>query len=551
MIRTLLFLLLGLQGTLQAAPLLIHNVNGLTPLEQGGWQRFDALLIDGDRVLAAGSVTELSSRAPDWNRIDGKGAMLLPGFTDAHGHLLLLGLNLQRVDLRAANSLAETLRQVAAFARAHAESPWILGRGWNQVLWQDHDGRFPHRQQLDAIVSDRPVWLRRVDGHAGWANSRALALAGVDADTPDPAGGRIIRDAQGQPTGVLVDKAMEWVERVIPLLDEATRGRALAAALDHLHALGITAVHDAGTDRATLEWLLQRQRQGRLHMRVYAMLSGEDATLEPLFRRGPFEGEMLSVRSVKLYADGALGSHGAWLLEPYADEPHHRGLALIEPKRLAARVRQLAAVGWQVNIHAIGDRANREVLAILAALPEPLAAHRLRHRIEHAQILHPDDITRLAALGVVPSMQPVHATSDMNMASKRLGRARLAGAYAWRSLLDAGARIAAGSDFPVELANPLHGLYAFVTRQNRQGEPPGGWLPQQRIGMKEALRAFTLDAAWAAFQQLRLGSLEPGKQADFILLDRTLDPERPAAWLQAQVLETWVAGRQVYQRERN
>ncbi len=531
----------------QAAPVLIHNVRGHTPLADG-WKRFDALLFDRGRVLATGSRAELAHRAPEWNHLDGRGAVLLPGLIDAHGHLLLLGLNLNRVDLRQARSLAEALETVRRFAAEHPRQRWLLGRGWNQVLWRDNGRRFPSRRQLDEAVPDRPVWLRRIDGHAGWANSRALELAGITAATLDPPGGRILREADGTPTGILVDNAMQLLERVIPEISPEEHSAALEAAIAHLHALGITGMHDAGTDAPTLNWLLQRQAQGRLDLRIYAMLSGDDPQLEAMLAAGPVDTPMLRVRSVKLYADGALGSRGAWLLQPYADQPDSTGLALMPPDRLRRQVERLAGQGWQVNVHAIGDAANRLVLDIFSRLPRPASAGVLRHRIEHAQILHPDDIPRFAKLGVIASMQPTHATSDMNMAPDRLGGERLVGAYAWRKLLDSGARIAAGSDFPVELANPFHGLYAAVTRKRRDGQPEGGWLPQERMRMREALRAFTLDAAFAAFAENELGSLEPGRQADFILVDTDPFTADPEAVLQTRVLQTWVAGRQVYAR---
>ncbi len=532
----------------QAAPVLIHHVNGYSPTATG-WQRFDALLFEDGKVLAHGKFSDLRQRAPEWNWLDGAGATLLPGLTDAHGHLLSLGLTLNRVDLRAARSLADALAAVQSFAEAHPRQRWILGRGWNQVLWQDNGKRFPTRQQLDRAVANRPVWLRRIDGHAGWANSRALQLAGITAATIDPPGGQILRDEHGQPTGVLVDNAMDLLEKAIPDISTQERNAALEAAITHLLSQGLTGMHDAGTEWGTLQWLLQRQTEGRLDMRVYAMLSAADARFEDMLRVGPVETDRLWVRSVKLYADGALGSRGAWLLAPYADQPDSTGLALTPPEQLRQQIRQLAGSGWQVNVHAIGDRANRHVLDAFASLSGPASARHLRHRVEHAQIIDPQDIPRFAQLGVMASMQPTHATSDMNMAPDRLGPKRLAGAYAWRKLLDSGARIAAGSDFPVELANPFHGLYAAITRKTRDGQPEGGWLPKERMSMEEALRAFTLDAAYAAFQEKRLGSLEPGKQADFILIDTDPFNSPPEALLQTRVLQTWVGGRLVYSSE--
>ncbi len=546
--RILLFLLFFFSTLLQAAPVLLYHVKGYTPAGKG-WKDFDALLFEEGKVLATGRYDQLRTRAPIWNHLDGRGAVLLPGLTDAHGHLLSLGLTLNRVDLRDAHSLVAALSQIRIFAASHPQQRWIQGRGWNQVFWQDNGQQFPKRQQLDEVIHDRPVWLRRIDGHAGWANSRALQLAGITAATLDPPGGKILRDAQGKPTGVLIDNAMELVEKAIPEISAQERAAALEAAITHLQAQGLTGMHDAGTERGTLQWLLRRQAEGRLDFRVYAMLSAADPRFDDMLKLGPVETDRLWVRSVKLYADGALGSRGAWLLAPYADQPDSTGLALTPPEKLRQQIRQLAGAGWQVNVHAIGDRANRVALDAYASLRGDADAHHLRHSIEHAQIIDPVDIPRFAQLGVIASMQPTHATSDMNMAPDRLGAKRLAGAYAWRKLLDSGAHIAAGSDFPVELANPFHGLYAAVTRKTRDGQPEGGWLPQERMTMEEALRAFTLDAAYAAFQEKRLGSLEPGKQADFILIDTDPFNSKPETLLRTRVLQTWVGGRRVYAAE--
>jgi predicted amidohydrolase YtcJ len=403
--------------------------------------------------------------------------------------------------------------------------------------------------------------LTRVDGHAVLANGLALAAAGVDRRTPDPEGGEILRDAAGEPTGVLIDNATLLVENVAPAPGREDLRRLLTTATRRCLSLGLTGVHDAGLgypsddERARAgypTWDVMREMAdaGELGLRVYGMVGGQPLPPEAYLRREPEIGRaggMLTVRTVKLYADGALGSRGAALLEDYADRPGHRGLLLTDPARIEETVRQAVDAGYQVGVHAIGDRANRVVLDVYERILAEHPGEDLRLRIEHAQVIAPGDIPRFAALGVIPAMQPTHATSDMYWAEKRLGRKRLAGAYAWRSLLDAGvSHLPLGSDFPVESANPFWGWYAAVTRQDAEGQPAGGWMPGQRLDREEALQGFTLDAAYAAFQEDDLGSLSPGKLADFLVLDR--DPLTvPAAELRhTRVLETWVGGRRAF-----
>lgn len=538
-----LFITSSLFTVAQALPTLIHNVQGYT-FADGELVEFDSLLFENDTVIAYGSHQELAKQAKASISIDGKGATLLPGLTDAHGHVLGLGLNLMRVDLRGIDSLEGTMKKISEYAKANSELRWIQGRGWNQVLWAKKE--FPTKQMLDAIISDRPVWLSRIDGHAGWANSKALELAGITKDTADPAGGKIIKDASGNPTGVLIDAAMDMVESKIPPLNAMERRTALELAFDHMLKLGITSVHDAGVDFDTYKLMLEMAKQQQIPVRLYGMLSGSDARLETMLKMGKVELPYLKFRSVKLYSDGALGSRGAALLAPYSDDPDNKGLLLTTEKKLADDLSLITRYGFQANVHAIGDAANRLVLAAFAKLPKEQSADVLRHRIEHAQVVAVEDIPRFAELNIIASMQPTHATSDMNMAGDRLGDERLKGAYAWRKMREHDVLIAAGSDFPVELANPFLGIHAAVTRQNSDNQPENGWLPGEKLNRAETLKAFTIDAAYSGFWEDEIGSLEAGKKADFILIDKDVFSVDEAGLDDVKVLQTWVGGRRLF-----
>lgn len=532
----------NLLSTAEALPTLIHNVKGYT-FADGELVEFDSLLFENDTVIAYGSHDELAKQAKASISIDGKGATLLPGLTDAHGHVLGLGLNLMRVDLRGIDSLKQTLRTIEDYAKANSELRWIQGRGWNQVLWAKKE--FPTKQMLDRFISDRPVWLSRIDGHAGWANSKALELAGITKETTDPAGGKIIRDAQGEPTGVLIDAAMDLVESQIPVLNQMERRTALELAFDHMLKLGITSVHDAGVDFETYKLMLEMAKQKQIPVRLYGMLSGSDSRLETMLKLGKIELPYLKFRSVKLYSDGALGSRGAALLAPYSDDPDNKGLLLTSEKKLSEDLSLITQYGFQANVHAIGDAANRLVLNAFAKLPEEQSANVLRHRIEHAQVVALEDIPRFAELNIIASMQPTHATSDMNMAGDRLGDERLKGAYAWRKMREHNVLIAAGSDFPVELANPFLGIHAAVTRQNGDNLPEGGWLPGEKLNRAETLKAFTIDAAYSGFWENEIGSLEAGKKTDFIIVDKDIFTVEAEQLDDVQVLQTWVGGKRL------
>ena len=543
----LVFVLLFGAGFASAADLLVDNVNGYTLDKSGTLQRFEAMLVDKGKVVAIGSHADLSPRAEDAARIDGEGRTLLPGLIDAHGHVMGLGEMSLQADLAGTTSLQDALAKVRTFAAENPQSAWVIGRGWNQVTWKL--GRFPTAKELDAVVSVRPALLSRIDGHAAWANSAALKLAGINAATRDPAGGRIERDAEGNPSGVLVDGAIALVESKVPSATSAQRQQALTLALRQMASVGLTGVQDAGIDRQTYALYRKFADQGKLTARIYAMIGGTEDDFDAISRSGPLLGygkDFLSVRSVKLYADGALGSRGAALLAPYADDPDNSGLLFNTPDTLTAMIGKALGKGYQVCVHAIGDKGNREVLDSFAAAYATVGGRQLRNRIEHAQVVDLTDIPRFAELDLIASMQPTHATSDMNMAEDRVGSERIKGAYAWQRFLKQGTRIAAGSDFPVESANPFFGLHAAVTRQDHQGRPPEGWHADQSMSVREALRAFTLDAAYAAHQEETLGSLEPGKWADFILVDQDIFKIEPSRIWATEVLGTWVAGKRVY-----
>lgn len=523
--------------------LLIRNVNGYTPTNDG-IQRFTFLAIDGNGKIIATGDDDLLVKYAHAQVIDAGGKTMLPGLIDAHAHVAGLGLLKSNLDLTGSASVEDAVARIAEYAKSKPRAQWILGRGWNQVIWPVQ--KFPTASYIDAVVSDRPVWLRRVDGHAGWANTAALDVARIDDDTPDPVGGKIVRDGRGHATGVLVDKAMDLVGQQIPAAPKDEVRELLLVAVDALIAEGLTSVHDAGIDLRNAEVYLSMADNAELDMRIYAMIDGMGETLEAIHAPiRAYGNDRLDIAAVKLYTDGALGSRGAAMLEPYSDDAENKGLPFWTQEQLDAFVVKSNAMGFQVGIHAIGDMGNRMALDAFEhaqnGRPSPL-----RNRIEHAQIVAMDDIPRFAALGVIASMQATHATSDKNMAEDRVGPQRIRGGYAWRRLLDSGAVLANGSDFPVEASNPFHGLYAAVTRQDRAGEPKRGWYADQALTRAEALHSFTLAAAYAARQEDRLGSLEPGKWADFILIDRDYFTVDASDIDDIKVLQTWVGGECVY-----
>lgn len=493
----------------------VYTVNDRQPVAE-------AVAIANGKIAAVGTSEDLLARFQSAEVIDLKGRPVYPGFIDAHAHLEGLGAALMNLDLTGTTSPERVAALVAAAARDSVHGGWIRGRGWDQNRWPGKS--FPARQTLDRVCPDVPVFLKRVDGHAAWVNTRVLTLAGITRDSPDPPGGRIIRDGKGEPTGVFVDHAVAVLEELLPPPSDAERTEAIRRAVALCASYGLTEVHDMGVDLHGIALYESMIAAGQFPFRVYAAIEGSSPGAWEHFRTSRpiidgFEGR-LTVRALKLYADGALGSRGAALFEQYADDPGNRGLTLTSRQELLTAATQALASGFQLCTHAIGDRANAIVLDVYA---EALAAGRdkardARFRVEHAQVLAPGDIMRFHALHVIPSMQPTHCTSDMPWAESRLGPVRIDGAYAWRSLLRQGNIIPAGSDAPVESPNPVWGFYAAVTRKDRDGRPAGGWHPGERMTREEALKAFTLWGAYAGFQEQVKGSIEPGKWADLVVL---------------------------------
>lgn len=499
-------------------------------------------------VSAGGLVLDLLEETPadlgPYDVVSLEGALCLPGLHDAHAHLLGIGERDDRVDLHGARSPTEVRERVAAFAAAHPDAAFIKGRGWDQSLFEGN--AFPTAEQLEG-VTDKPVYLSRVDGHAAWVNGPLLEQASLKPGAPDPEGGRVLRDERGQPTGVFVDNAMELVSRHLPPPSEADLERWLLAGTRAAADAGLVAVHDMGMAVDALPVLRRLESEGRLPLRVFVYLDGSDeravaaakaARLE-IAKGDPSQPPLVHVQGVKLYADGAMGSRGAALLEDYSDERGHKGTLLTEPKVLAEQVRAIHEAGLQAAIHAIGDGGNRAALDAIASAQGPDKSR--RHRVEHAQLLGPDDFMAFAALGVIASMQPTHATSDMRWAEARVGKERLAGAYAWRTLLESGAPLAFGSDAPVESERPALGLYAAVTRQDADGAPEGGWLPEQRLEVDAAIRAFSSGAAYAVKREGELGALKRGYPLDLSVFSEDARQD-PARWLTSQPVATVVRG---------
>ena len=531
-----------------AADVLIDNVEGLTIGEDGKVKRFTALVIDDDGTIA--QVLTAGDEAPQTDyREDGEGAVMIPGLIDAHAHVMGIGIGALTLDLSDTNSLEEALDKIRAFAAENEARPWILGRGWNQEKWGL--GRFPTAAELDRAVADRPVYLQRVDGHAGWANTLAMEVAGIDARSKSPAGGRIERLASSQvPSGVFVDAAEELMTRAIPAPRPNERDLALAEAQKVLHRNGITAAADMGT---TIEdWQAYRRAgdKGALTLRIMAYAAGPgQMELIAGARPSPWlYDDKLRMNGIKIYLDGALGSRGAWLKQDYADDPGNTGLPLTGPAKLRNILVRAAQGNFQPAIHAIGTAANEDALNAVAEIAESFPGDR-RWRIEHAQIVDPADLPKFAQNGVIASMQPVHQTSDRKMAEARLGPDRLDGAYAWNSILELGGRLAFGSDAPVESPDPFAGLAAAITRTDADGEPFGGWRPEERVNREQALAGFTSEAAFAGFAEGRFGRLLPGERADFVLIDRDPMLASPAELRETRVLETWVGGRKVYEAD--
>ena len=514
----------------------IYTINPQNPL-------VSAIAVKDGKVLAVGDSVD-SYLGPSTRRIDAKGSTIVPGLIDAHVHMRSLGDSLEMLDLRGTRSAEQIAGMVRRAAQASKPGEWIRGRSWDQTAWPSRE--FPTGGLLSSAAPDNPVYLTRVDGHAAWVNQKALQIADLNAATPDPPGGKILRSPAGAPTGVLIDRAQALVARHIPEDTPERIAQHIARAAAECARLGLTSVHDAGIGERELDAYRRLIAEHKLPVRVYAMIGGEGPLWREYLKRGPEIGERLTVRSIKLMADGALGSRGAALLAPYSDDPGNSGLLILAKSDIERVARDAVAHGFQVNTHAIGDRANRIVIDAYAAALQ--GRNDRRFRIEHAQVVALEDIPRFAEYSIVASMQPSHATSDMRWAQARLGPWRINGAYAWRRFLTLGIPVASGSDFPVEEPNPLWGFYAAVTRQDRAGSPPGGWFPAQRMTRQEALKSWTLEGAYAAFEEQIKGSLEPGKLADFVMLSGDIMTMPPPGIPGVQVKLTVVGGEIVFSR---
>ena len=474
--------------------------------------------------------------------IDLRGGIVYPGFTDSHLHLLGIGMSLETLNLANITSPEKIIKKIVEKLKSVHEGQWLQGWGWDQNNWRDTV--YPTKEILDAVSPNSPIYLKRIDGHAAWVNSRALTITNITKKTQDPDGGKILRDNYGAPTGILIDSAMELVRRFIPKYSKADKKRMVLRAISQLNSMGITFVHDAGTDLETIELLKNLISEKQLNICIYAMLTNNHEVYDNYLKTGPFFDNKgyLTVRTIKLFLDGALGSRGAALLRPYYDDPKNMGLILIDIQKTIEKVKKFNSAGFQVSIHCIGDRANRIGLNILEAAGE----RKLRNRIEHAQIIHPNDITRFADIGVIPSMQAIHCTSDMYWINKRLGVDRLNEVCNWQSLLMAGTIIAGGSDAPVESPDPLSGIYAAVTRKDKAGSPTDGWRGHERLTIEQALLMYTQWPAYASFLENTRGKIKPGFQANFTVLSKNLISVQPEDILKTKVLFTIVNGKVVY-----
>ena len=526
---------------------LITNIDGYT-IANNELTRFTAIAFTDDKIDKLYFVNDKLPTTKSITIIDGQGKTLIPGLIDAHGHILNYGLSLLRADLVNSSSEQDAITKTLTYAKANSGLTWIQGRGWNQTQWPSN--AFPSTKSLDKHFPDQPVWLKRVDGHAGWANSKAMALAGITKATKSPEGGDIIRDKNGMPTGVFIDNAMALIDNSIAPLTIKQQKAVLVKAMDALASFGLTSVHDAGIDTDNIVAFKELSQENAMSIRVNAMLYLPSEKWQQTLADGQYQSkdDMFTFNSVKIQADGALGSRGAALIADYSDHPGQRGLLLNTPDEFDHLVHTAMSKGFQVNSHAIGDHANKLVLDTYEKHIKATQTKALRHRVEHAQVLRLDDIPRFAELDIIASMQATHATSDKNMAQDRLGASRILGAYAWRKLLNANAVIAAGSDFPVESPNPFFGLHASITRQDHNNSPQGGWFADEKMTPLEAFRSFTLDAAYSGHQEKIIGSLAEGKKADFVLLEQNLFtiPEQDI-W-KITVSKTWVNGKLVYKK---
>ena len=537
----------------------IDNVNGIALDASGKVVRFRALLIDDEgkvEKLLPGRYEdpprkkklkkgESWPKGPDF-KLDGAGKTLIPGLIDAHGHVMDMGLAFITLDLSGTGSLAEAQARIRAYAAANPARKWIIGTGWNQESWGL--GRFPTAADLDAAVSDVPVWLEHADGHAGWANSLAMRAANVTATAKAPPGGRI-EMAGGKPSGLFVDKAMDLIQKAAPPPAPKDRDIALEKAQQALLANGVTGIADMGTSIEDWQAFRRSADRGALRVRIISYALGLD---NMVMIAGPeptpwLYDDHLRMGGLNLVLDGALASRGAWLKTGYADAPGQRGMELIPSTQLRNMMSRAAMDNFQIAVDAVGDAANSELLDAITELGQTYKGDR-RWRIEQAQIVDPSDLPRFGQNGIVASMQPARAVADRRMATARLGEARISGAYAWKAMLDNRVPLTFGSDVPTETPNPFVGMAVAMSREDDAGQPTGGWMPQQRVSFEAALDGYTRQAAFAGFAEQRFGSLIPGQRADFVIIDRDISVSRPADIRATQVLETWIGGKRVYMK---
>ena len=530
----------------RAVSLMLVNGKVFTADERGTVA--EAIAIEGERIVAVGTTRDLQSRYRAARTVDLKGRLVTPGFNDAHVHFAGGGLSLMRVELMGASTLEEAKRRVAERARQAPAGAWILGRGWDHTLW---GGNWPTKADLDAVAPNNPVFLQRVDGHVSWANTLALQKAGVTRETRAPEGGEILRDAAGEPTGILKETAAGLVGRVVPEPSEAERMEAIERALAEARRYGITSIQD-NSGYETTKLYRELLKRGRLTVRVAEWQNFEDTVEELKRQRAEFasfkdDPRRLRLTALKGYVDGTLGSRTSAMLAPFADDPHNSGIPRRPPEELTKMVVERDAAGFQIALHAIGDRANRMALEAFRAAAGGSRGAR-RHRIEHAQVVAPTDFARFRDLGVLASMQPSHAISDKRWAQDRLGEYRVLGAYAWHTMKAFGVRVPFGTDWPVEPINPYLGLYAAVTRQSPDGDPPGGWWPQERLSMADAIRYYTAEGAYATFEEKEKGLIAPGMLADLVVHDRDLLTVNPEEILRTQADLTIFNGQVIYER---
>jgi len=544
-ISFLIYSLILFCSSVMAEVSIIHNVKGNT-INEGKRVTFEAIAFNDGKVIAIGSDEDILKAYPKADLMDAKGQAMLPGLQDAHGHVMGVSRLQSQVNLMGINTLQGTLDEIERFAKEHPETEWITGRGWNQVLWEGK--KFPTKSDLDKLNIDKPIWLERVDGHAGWANSKAMKIAKTTTYEKGIEGGEIMEDQFGIQTGVFVDNAMGVLEKEIPKEQGIDTVNLMSKGLEYLASLGLTSVDDAGIDWATYQSYLFLTNLNQMPIRVNAMVHSASADFKKMIVLGPVHSndDFLQIHAVKYVYDGALGSRGAAMIEDYSDRHDHKGLFVQTDEFITKNILNLAEGGWQAGIHAIGDHANRLAINLLSNPKANTKSN--RNRVEHLQIVNVDDIKMVAKNNIIASMQPTHATSDMNMAEDRIGKDRLEGAYAWQTLIKDGAVIASGSDFPVELANPFFGLHAAVTRQDRNNQPLKGWIPEQAMTVEQALESFTINVSYTNRKEDVLGSLEPGKWADFILVDQDIFDIDPKEIWKTEVQQTWVAGIKVYDK---